>query len=67
MAMTLRLTDEEARHLAESSEADRSGDETLRGALAEDGDRQSRDEQLNEVLGRVLPRYRGLLDKLGSV
>lgn len=66
MAMTLRLTDEESERLAELADAEgRSKHEIVRSALAERWSRQHKDEQLDEVLRRVLPRYRGLLDKLG--
>lgn len=67
MAMTLRLTDEESQRLAELAAAEgRSKQEIMRSALAERWARQHKEEQLDEVLHRVLPRYRGLLDKLGS-
>ncbi|MBB5924212.1 putative transcriptional regulator [Actinoalloteichus hoggarensis] len=66
MAMTLRLTDEENRRLAELAAAEgRSKQEVIRLALADRWTRQQRDGELGEVLGRVLPRYRGLLDGLG--
>jgi hypothetical protein len=64
--MTLRLTDEENQRLAELAEAEgRSKQEVVRLALAERWARLHRQEQLGEVLGRVLPRYQGLLDRLG--
>lgn len=66
MAMTLRLTDEENRQLTELATAEgRSKQEIVRLALAERWARLRKEEQLSEVLTRVLPRYRGLLDKLG--
>ncbi|HEX3792277.1 MAG TPA: CopG family transcriptional regulator [Pseudonocardiaceae bacterium] len=66
MAMTLRLTDEENRRLAELADAEgRSKQEIVRLALAERWARLQKEEQLGEVLGRVLPRYRNLLDRLG--
>ena len=66
MAMTLRLTDEESRRLAELAAAEgRSKQDVVRSALADRWARQQKDQQLDEVLGRVVPRYRGLLDKLG--
>jgi predicted transcriptional regulator len=67
MAMTLRLTDEESQRLAELATAEgRSKQEVLRLALAERWARLQKEEQLGEVLGRVIPRYRGLLERLGS-
>ena len=66
MAMTLRLTDEENQHLAELAEIEgRSKQEVVRLALADRWSRLRRDRELSEVLGRVLPRYQGLLDRLG--
>ncbi|RKT85349.1 Rv0623-like transcription factor [Saccharopolyspora antimicrobica] len=67
MAMTLRLTDEENQRLAELAAAEgRSKQEVVRSALADRWARQQKEQQLDEVVQRVLPRYRGLLDKLGS-
>ncbi len=67
MAMTLRLTEEESRRLTELAEAEgRSKQEVVRSALADRWARQHREQQLDEVIQRVLPRYRGLLDKLGT-
>lgn len=67
MAMTLRLTDEENRQLTELATAEgRSKQEIVRLALAERWARLRKEEQLAEVLTRVLPRYRGLLDRLGD-
>lgn len=66
MAMTLRLTDEEDRKLAELASAEgRSKHEIVRLALAERWARLQKEEQLGEVLSRVLPRYRTMLDRLG--
>ncbi|MCE6999420.1 type II toxin-antitoxin system VapB family antitoxin [Actinosynnema sp. NPDC091369] len=65
--MTLRLSDEENRRLDELAAAEgRSKQEVVRLALAERWARLQKEEQLSEVLGRVLPKYRGLLDRLGS-
>jgi len=65
--MTLRLTDEENRQLTELATAEgRSKQEIVRLALAERWARLRKEEQLSEVLTRVLPRYRGLLDRLGE-
>ena len=67
VAMTLRLSDEENRQLDELAAAEgRSKQEIVRLALAERWARLQKEEQLGEVLGRVLPRYQGLLDRLGS-
>ncbi|WP_033441047.1 ribbon-helix-helix protein, CopG family [Saccharothrix sp. NRRL B-16314] len=67
MAMTLRLSEEENRRLDELAAAEgRSKQEVVRLALAERWARSQKEEQLSEVLGRVLPKYRGLLDRLGS-
>lgn len=66
MAMTLRLTEEESERLAELADAEgRSKQEIVRSALADRWARQRQDQQLDDVLNRVLPRYRGLLDRLG--
>jgi hypothetical protein len=67
MAMTLRLTDEENRRLSELAAAEgRSKQEVVRLALADRWARQHREEQIGEVLTRIMPRYRGLLDRLGK-
>lgn len=67
MAMTVRLTDEESDRLAELATAEGcSQQEVVRSALAERwAQRTRKEQQLGEVVARVLPRYRGLLDKLG--
>ncbi|MEV0702037.1 type II toxin-antitoxin system VapB family antitoxin [Saccharopolyspora sp. NPDC050389] len=66
MAMTLRLTEEENQRLAELAAVEgRSKQEVVRSALAERWARQQKEQQLDDVMQRVLPRYRGLLDKLG--
>ncbi|OLF11372.1 type II toxin-antitoxin system VapB family antitoxin [Actinophytocola xanthii] len=67
MAMTLRLSDEENQHLAELAAAEgRSKQEIMRLALAERWARLQKEQQLAEVLSRVLPRYKGLLDRIGT-
>jgi predicted transcriptional regulator len=67
MAMTLRLTEEENLRLAELAQSEgRSKQEVVRLAIADRYQRMQQEEKLGEVLGRVLPRYRGLLDRLGS-
>lgn len=66
MAMTLRLTEEESERLAELAAAEgRSKQEVVRSALEERWARHHKEQQLDEVVQRVLPHYRGLLDKLG--
>jgi predicted transcriptional regulator len=66
MAMTLRLTDEENQRLAELAALEgRSKQEIIRLALADRWARVHQEEKLGDVLGRVLPKYRGLLDRLG--
>ncbi|HTI20914.1 MAG TPA: CopG family transcriptional regulator [Kutzneria sp.] len=65
--MTLRLSEEENRQLDELAAAEgRSKQEIVRLALADRWARLQKEEQLTEVLGRVLPRYQGLLDRLGT-
>jgi hypothetical protein len=67
MAMTLRLTDEESVRLAELAAAEgRSKQEIMRLALADRWARLQKEQQLSEVLSRVLPRYKGLLDRFGT-
>lgn len=65
--MTLRLTEEENLRLAELAQAEgRSKQEVVRLAIADRYQRMQQEEKLGEVLRRVLPKYRGLLDRLGS-
>ena len=67
MAMTLRLTHEENERLGELAAAEgRSKHEVMRLALADRWARLHKEQQLDEILSRVLPRYRGMLDKLGT-
>jgi predicted transcriptional regulator len=67
MAMTLRLSDEESRRLAELAAVEgRSKQDVVRLALADRWAQLHKEEQLGEVLSRVMPKYRGLLDRLGS-
>jgi predicted transcriptional regulator len=67
MAMTLRLTDEENRRLDELAAAEgRSKQEIVRLAVAERWARHSKDQRLAETLGRALPRYQSLLERLGT-
>lgn len=65
--MTLRLSDEENHLLAELAAVEgRSKQEIMRLALAERWARLHKEQQLAEVLSRVLPRYQGLLDRIGT-
>lgn len=65
--MTLRLSDEESRRLAELAAAEgRSKQDVVRLAIADRWAQLHKEEQLGEVLSRVMPKYRGLLDRLGS-
>ena len=67
MAMTLRLTDEENRRLGELAAAEgRSKQDIVRLAVAERWARHHRERRLSEALDRALPRYQGLLDRLGT-
>jgi predicted transcriptional regulator len=67
MAMTLRLSDEEDQRLAELASVEgRSKQEIMRLALADRWSRLQKEQQLAEVLSRVLPRYQRLLDRIGT-
>ena len=67
MAMTLRLTDEDNRRLDELAAAEgRSKQDIVRLAVAERWARYTREQRLTEALDRALPRYQGLLDRLGT-
>jgi len=67
MAMTLRLTDDEAAALRARAEREgRSMQEVARAALREYIDRTSRRELLDEVLDEELPRYAEALRRLGE-
>lgn len=67
MAMTLRLTHEENERLNELAAAEgRSKHEIMRLALADRWARLHKEQQLAEILSRVLPRYRNLLDRIGT-
>jgi predicted transcriptional regulator len=67
MALTLRLSDDEEERLAALAEAEgRSKQEILRLALAERWSRLHKQQQIGDVLERILPRYGGLLDRLGT-
>lgn len=67
MAMTLRLTDDEADALRRRAQREgRSMQEVARTAVREYVDRTSRRELLDEVLDEELPRYSEALRRLGE-
>lgn len=67
MAMTLRLTDEETRALRTQAELEqRSMQEVARAAVREYVQRRSATAQVDEALHVLIPRYAGLLDRLGN-
>ena len=67
MAMTLRLTDDEAEALRLRAEREgRSMQEVARSAVREYVDRTSRQELLDQVLDDELPRYSEALRRLGE-
>jgi hypothetical protein len=67
MAMTLRLTDEEADALRRrASREGRSMQEVAREAVREYIERSSRRELLDHVLDEDLPRYAEALKRLGE-
>jgi hypothetical protein len=67
MAMTLRLTDEEADALRRRARREgRSMQEVARAAVREYIDRTSRRELLDEVLDEELPRFAEALRRLGE-
>jgi plasmid stability protein len=67
MAMTLRLTDDEADALRRRAAREgRSMQEVARAALRDYIERTSRRELLDEVLDEQLPRYAEALRRLGE-
>lgn len=67
MAMTLRLTDDEAEALRmRAAREGRSMQDVVRRALREYIDRTSRRELLDQVLDEELPRYAEALERLGE-
>jgi len=67
MAMTLRLTDDEADALKQRAAREgRSMQDVARSAVREYIDRTSRRELLDEVLDQELPRYSEALRRLGE-
>jgi plasmid stability protein len=67
MAMTLRLSDDEAEALRQRAEREgRSMQEVARSAVRDYIDRTSTRELLNDVLDQQLPRYAEALRRLGE-
>jgi predicted transcriptional regulator len=67
MAMTLRLTDEEAAALREQAEREgRSMQDVARSAVREYVDRRGRRELIDAALDVELPRYSDALRRLGE-
>jgi len=67
MAMTLRLTDDEAAALRERARREgRSMQDVARAAVREYIDRTSRGELLDQVLDDELPRFAEALRRLGE-
>ena len=66
MAMTLRLTDEEADVLRRRAALERrSMQDVARAAIREYVEQHSRADLLDQVLDEQLPRYAEALDRLG--
>ncbi|SFI47128.1 ribbon-helix-helix protein, CopG family [Nocardioides psychrotolerans] len=67
MAMTLRLTDDEADALRARADLEgRSMQEVARQAVRDYVERESRQDLLDRVLDRELPRYAQALERLGQ-
>jgi hypothetical protein len=67
MAMTLRLTDEEAEALRSRAQREaRSMQDVARQAVREYIESHSRAELLDQVLDEELPRYAEALERLGQ-
>jgi len=67
MAMTLRLSDDEAEALRRRAELeDRSMQEVARQAVREYVDSHSRSDLLDRVLDEELPRFAEALERLGQ-
>jgi predicted transcriptional regulator len=65
--MTLRLTDEETRALRAQAELEgRSMQDVARAAVREYVQRRAAATQVDEALHVLIPRYAGLLDRLGN-
>jgi predicted transcriptional regulator len=67
MAMTLRLTDNEAEALrAQADVEDRSMQDVARAAVREYVDRHALGRKVDDALDILAPRYRDVLDRLGQ-
>ncbi|GAB3683349.1 DUF6290 family protein [Saccharopolyspora tripterygii] len=67
MAMTLRLTDDEAEALRRRAEREqRSMQDVARQAVREYVEEHSRLDLINQVLDEELPRYAEALERLGK-
>lgn len=67
MAMTLRLTDEEADALRRQAEREhRSMQEVAREAVREYVERRTHTARVDEALDVLAPRYADLFDRLGK-
>lgn len=67
MAMTLRLTEDEAQALRAQAEIEqRSMQDVARAAVREYVQRRGVAAQVDEALDVLIPRYSGLLDRLGN-
>ena len=67
MAMTLRLTDDEAEALRTQASAEgRSMQDVARAAVREYVDRHARRAKIDEILDTELERYADALDRLGK-
>jgi len=67
MAMTLRLTDDDAEALrAQAAAEGRSMQDVAKSAVREYVDRRARRARLDEVLDAELPRYADALERLGQ-
>jgi predicted transcriptional regulator len=67
MAMTLRLTDEEADRLRRQADTEqRSMQVVAQRAITEYLDRRARAAKLADVLARELPAYQPVLDRLAD-
>jgi predicted transcriptional regulator len=67
MAMTLRLTDEEAEALRTQASAEgRSMQDVAREAVREYVDRHARRAKIDEITDRTLERYADVFDRLGK-
>ncbi|MGH3780973.1 MAG: ribbon-helix-helix protein, CopG family [Pseudonocardiaceae bacterium] len=65
--MTLRLTDEETQALRTQAEIEhRSMQDVARAAVREYVQRRCAAAQVDEALDVLIPRYSGLLDRLGN-